>query len=753
MGLFNKSVTQVGTSVNRAIEDKALPDSIMKGFARSIFEENASDQMTTFIMDELVAGVGMRVERMYEYGRKSYVHGLPTANIVRSSQSQPLVKKIIEAEVGAAVKFEYYQFGSFNNLHAGWTQLVKHFGYDQFTNEITVLTTSKGGLKCYLVDMEVVVADATEMERGNTSLEQWSVAPNAGPVPGMMKLGAAGGLKPATPFRVNPGIVEDYVKVTYSWEETTQVVIGTATTSTGVINVLAPKVTIKEASFNIVLGGFNTNVDWHQVKYTYGNVTKYWMYQNGSGMYPSIDTSFDKTHDNLGSFFPFAYLRFNKQAGNTAKNSTEYKSSKKLLNYLNMDYDTVVDGIHENPDIKDVEQAMIVMAVPAITTDPMEQRYLFEFFNRLYATLGGDHLDMTQSAAAVKSSLGTYTDDTSIIIQDNRFKMALGYRNIIKRTMNGRIGKIGSHSSRYIAGGLGVADATVAVRWSILLPHYIYCRQITDNLYEELFVYNLHTVYHIFGEYSAVGNDDDKTLLVPLDHSITKEYNSIDREHLYARSLHYVFNSRLVTKLKWYQTPIFRAIIIIIAIILTIIDLGADGGSWIAGALALTGYAAIAVTVIFNIIVGKIIGILLSKIAKEFGGNVAIILAVIAIIYGAYESFNFGSIAGAPWASEMLQVANGLFAGAMEDKFNDLLLQKDQFKLLVTEQEKTLDIANKLLGSTNFLAPIVIFGENPQQFYERSVHSGNIGVLSFDALSSYVDNALTLPSIMQTLGK
>jgi hypothetical protein len=45
----------------------------------------------------------------------------------------------------------------------------------------------------------------------------------------------------------------------------------------------------------------------------------------------------------------------------------------------------------------------------------------------------------------------------------------------------------------------------------------------------------------------------------------------------------------------------------------------------------------------------------------------------------------------------------------------------------------------------------VIFGEAPEEYFNRTVHSGNVGILGIKAISDYVDNALKLPELHETI--
>jgi len=74
--------------------------------------------------------------------------------------------------------------------------------------------------------------------------------------------------------------------------------------------------------------------------------------------------------------------------------------------------------------------------------------------------------------------------------------------------------------------------------------------------------------------------------------------------------------------------------------------------------------------------------------------------------------------------------------------------------LKVTEEYKLIeDASSKLLSDTNRLSSFVIFGEKPADYFARTIHSGNIGIKSIEAVTSYVQIALTLPKLSDSLGE
>jgi hypothetical protein len=359
--------------------------------------------------------------------------------------------------------------------------------------------------------------------------------------------------------------------------------------------------------------------------------------------------------------------------------------------------------------------------------------------------------------------------------------MGLSCQGIFKRKKAGVIAAVGEYTSSFITENVTYSYTSNVVTgygegstWEYEgapiysevvqtltrpLDSYLYRKQITSHVYEEIQVYDLKMTYYMWGGHSTLGDNLDAILLVPLDHAITKNYPLLEKEALYARSIHYVFNSRVVTKVKWYQQSIIGDLLTAAAIIWTVVSLGADGGAAYAAAISIGATVAQAALIAAVVVLGGILTSMLiveglKIFVKAVGAEVAFIAAVIAIFYGGYKAMQAGSIKGAPWATELLQLGNGL-ASAVSSTFAEamqgLYKESQSFDLLAQEKTELLEDANKLLEQQTLLSPFVIFGESPDDFYNRTVHAGNIGILGIDSIASFVDIALTLPKLNETL--
>lgn len=732
--------TYVGTQVDRVVDNDKIPNSVKSGLTNALF---ANGEIVDHILEEMIASVGVRAERLYDFAAKGhYVHGLPSGQFtLPGSGLSEAVQAVLEEVEAAVIEMDYAHYGPPNSLHIGWQVLQTSHGYNPVTNVLGNLSATKG--RTVFLDNMVVVVPQTMLETiEQQALQQWGVAPNAGYTP-ERTIGDAytRTLIKHSPVEVSPTAVEEHIRVEVIWADVAGV--------------------LQREAFSFPVAGYDDNADYFHARYLVDGVPKYWMYRMGAGTHLTLEQLFDSSEHTAGEFFPFMYYRYGKVSEISNKTTESYKDNKKLAKYLGMDFDQVAEGVNANPDIADVEQAIMMFAVPANTENELERRYLFQFFKNLFLAQGIDERFPTEAQAEIVSRQmrGADLQAPGIVIQDARFKMALTNQGIYKTIKSGKVAEVGEHHSSQSALSVETEYYDIETeanrRMARSKSSHYYRRQITPSQYEEIQVVEMQTRFHINNEYSTTGEDTSKILIIPLDHSITEQFSIPDREVLYTRALHFVFNSITVIKLKWYQTSIFRAIMIIVAIIITIFTWGADGGSAIYAALAIGAYAVAIKLIVIMVLQFLIMKAVFKLFVKVVGAKVAFIVAIVAAMYGISVGLDLGGLAGMPWADGLLNMATGI-ASAVADQvqvdMNDLLGEISDFAKYTEEQFKLIDSAQDLLKQDHLLSPFVIFGEKPEDFYNRTVHSGNIGVVGIDAVSAFVDMKLTLPKIDESIG-
>lgn len=764
MGLFSsKKRIIVGTSVSRAIEDRLLPNSIRDGALKGLFSEDEVNGTPAYVRESLVQSIGMKAERMYAWAANNYLHGLPSGRASVATQGRAEVEGVLSSLEGGPVLIEYTRFGPPNTLHMGWMQAAALYGYNAATNELTTLSATVG-YPVYLEDLQVVVPPSLAEQQLPAALELWGVPPNSGYTPFRYMSGGLGSSLTTSPTPVYylDSATTEHVRMKYVWAAPGWITVedpGGMGLLTG-YSMNAPHRDYVE----LPLPAHEETADYFHVRYQINGVTKFWMYRVGSGTYPTLDAIFDDPPVETGLFFPFLYFRYNKVSEISNPSSESYKDCKKMLRYLGMSYDMVAEGIEANPDIDDVEQAFLTFAIPANSTNPVDLRYLYEFFDSQYAATGANFSSPLE--ANIASIFADERDlvKNTIVIQDARFKMALSNGGIFKRRKAGSIGSVGSFSSGITTVDVPITytswteddagDAPTMTHNTPIDTHY-YRKQVSHHQYDEILVVNLKMVYHVYGEYHTTGDDTEDILLIPIDRAITDAYSIPDREILYARSLHYVFNSVVVQKVKWYQTGFFKFLMIALAVVIVIYTQGAGIEAALSGLAAgtITIQAIIislAMGIVKSLVIGELIQLFIEAVGLE-GTFLIALMAAAAALYGAYDA---GSFANSSWAKNLLKVSTNLVSGIqtkLSDLMGDLADAATEFGKMVEDQTKLLETAQELLEGDLTLVPLIVFGESPNDFYNRTVHSGNIGVIGIDAVSSFVDTALTLPTLDQSL--
>ena len=486
----------------------------------------------------------------------------------------------------------------------------------------------------------------------------------------------------------------------------------------------------------------------------------YWMYKAGVGTHPTLDTTFDPSYT-AGTFFPFVYFRRGKTAMGGDKTSPVYLTSKKMLKYLGFDYEAMITSIHANPGIGDVEQALMMMAVPASTTNPMEQRYLFDFFENQYDS------NMVKSVPNNVGSWGAlltrFQSGFVTVIQDAAFKTTLSNQGVFKKRKVGVLGKVGTYTSGYHTEAFSYTrmeadmDGVVSERpYTDSVTAHTYCRQVSDVLYDELTVYGLESNYLIYQGYSTTGKGTSGNLLVPIDRAVSSLYSMTEREQLYARSLHYVFNSVQITEVEWYQQAWFGDLLMVAAIVATVMTIGQDGGAMIAAVAAgkMTLEAAVLAMLVAT---GKYVAYTIAArlFVKAVGMEAAIVVAVLMAAAGVYKGMDTKAMATLPNAQVLLSLGSNIStavsytAGSLT---SDLADEYNVFSADTKARKAELERAEDLLNKEERQIPMLVLGESPDDFFLRTTHASNIGVSGIEALHSYVATALTLPTIQDSLG-
>lgn len=781
MGLFSsKKKTYVNTSVSRMVADEDIIPSnklavIDYTLGQSSLSTRVNDEsLPDYLIKATTNNIVARSKKSRRYASKtSYVYGLPESNLVSQANVdiQSAVQDALERVYPQGVIVSDALFGPMNNFYFLKPILWQKYGYNYDTNELAD-ESARIGFKCY-------------MESAVIKYSKYSIdALNDPELLMQYGLSAEAGYTPFRPYNKNAVQVPwinnyegdyDIAEVTVCYadakgdKQTYKLIIdyleyepsskppdtGLDDSDTGNIDpeAVAPSVpdTLQDKDY------FQANY-----QYTENGVTKTntFIYLYGSGLDPALDRLFNVV-DTYGSHIPRLYARMDGIACNdeSLKDTDEYKAMVGICRQLGMNWSEWVNEIHKSVGSLDsVTQIFMTYSLPANTTDPLIQEYLFEYFMGLYGRIPKSFA--TTQFASQRTDILSYgsKQGQSIQVSDKAYKQQVTFTSIGYLDIAGSIGDVGTVSSgmdtEMITTNSRASTLFKATSWS---TYHWYRKQMTATTYREVRVYGLATTEYVTGGHTTTASGDSENLLIPLDMAVDHEFNNRQKEALYTKSMYIVLNTIQVVKTKWYQTGIFKAIMFVVTVVIGYFfpPAGAAAMSWMAAAYAVA--YAVAINLVISVAV---------KLLVNMGVNVgaaAAIVAVVALVVGGYSALSkAGNVAGVT-TQQLMQVSSQAFSISSQGFALQTQIAIKDFNSLMTDltaEQKAIQDKAKELGMGQhgpllmFEPPISIgvrIGESPDDYYDRSIRVNNLASTIYSLTEQSVDLKLALPTNQQTL--
>lgn len=753
MGLFSsKKKITVNVTVQPVFDEAMIPKSVQAGVLKYILDpdiENLSDS----INEELIGCTGTKINAGFGWAkREDYAAGIPTTHVINNIQAKDSVYQVIATNVGQNITPSYYRFGPMNSLHYAWQWLFSAYGYNAETNEIPGLT-SETGFKCYLSDMRATYTRESYdfiMETYDAGvLEQLGPSPRSGwtptnPYTELAPLGI-GAYAEQPPYDISDTAVDDFVTITYEFEK--------------------PDKTIEKRSLNLAITGISDE-DYHQVRYTKADgKTGFFSYLHGSGTYPTVDLAYLMQYNDLGTFYPWTYFRVqNSRVEPGGQFDQLYKDGKKWCNYIGVNFDTLSDGVHGDNDVDDVAQCILQVAVKPDNQHQAVIEYLFKHF----AVLHESSVSQKVLAATLPEKFLAFSSSPSQAqrIMDRQFAQTLQYSGIARSRHAGSIGKKNTFTSHYgmvpsnaqLIESVNPTEGGTQTVWQEQ-PAYVYRWQVEDSVYEEIAVFGLRMDYQVHYKKGFGAGAGDPELLIPVDREILRTVSTAKREQVVCRGLHMLVNTVIITKSPWYASSAFKIILLVVAVVITVLSFGTAWQTVVAAAAISTTAAVIAIaTLVLQYIV---VTVAVKLFVKKFGAKLGFVAAVAAIAVGGYNIATGGS---GMWGENLVALGNGLTKEASTE-YNNLVTAayeemqdfqewaQGKFDSLQDKKDE-LGLTQEWHGLTGFdfvgLSPMTVWGESPNDYYSRTVHSGNIGTSAYDMVEFYHSYKLQLPQINET---
>lgn len=735
MGLFSsKYVHHVGTTVQRVVEE----DDVKNPLALSVIESTISKvDLVDNMLETALNSLPVKATNYYSYTKSKYPQKMPSGRSLVDTRFYTAASPIIlAAHPGAYI--EYVRFGPMNAFHEAWSRLVQTLNFD----------TSKGRVGAYSNSTHDFIVDNLIIEfplsmkpnLTNWDMDDWFKRVNQSTlgywlsdstaIPSYDSLGVSftstsnpkavvtGKMKPIKPVETP----EDIPKV----DETK----------------------VEEFQLQYV----NNGKEYYQAFFTTTDgdeqFSGFFTYEYGSGDIPSLDSVLtDSTSlTTIGEFYPNIYYRVEK----TKITEAAYK---KTAYQLGIKFDDVSESIHGNPDIADVDTAAFALAINADSTNGLEAAYLFDFFARLHAQQASGSImspDYLESWYPSRPSPNLSNPKKAVIINDDKMKSALTFEKVTMTSHagvkypvgRGASGK-GSESRSYTAVTRDFEGTVTTEVKQYTIGYRYYRKQVSLSIWKEVRVYDLAMVYTIAEEYTnTVGDDLKEVCIIPLDKTLLDKYPYHEKNELLTRGFHFIFNSHVIQKLKWYQQGWFADLLKIIGVVIFIYT-GFDFVSGLATVAAEAGIMAAIQYLAIGIIKSVVSTVLMKVFVRTVGEELAFLTAILAFAMGMADE--------AVWILDpktLLNLATGIFkgiGGVLKDQFDSLKQEIESWTELTTKLDKDLQAAQDLLKVEYNPLGSILLGELPDQFLYRTTVFATSGYRDSSNVSTFVDRSLILP--------
>lgn len=336
------------------------------------------------------------------------------------------------------------------------------------------------------------------------------------------------------------------------------------------------------------------------------------------------------------------YLDTNAFTGATGtdawKLTPAWKTSKTYAKRMGLDLADIINTVRDNADQKQIDYAFIQPGTLINSPTTAAHEYHFNYFNRLRTTMPDnkpayDAWIAANGGTTTKKNKAKNCPSQSIRILDpdntkGSVNMEIAWRYINYEVKTGTLAKpytieCGAKESIYtnFLDGKGSKN----VRYDVTK---LYIRKrLTDNTYGELcicglwhqnYVYKNETVQS--GVHEAFNNKEDDFgtgFIIPLEYEVFITLSGRERLQLSQEALHMVFNCYKVVKQKWYETGIFKIVMVIIAAVVIYFSAG-----------TLTGF----VTSLYGSVAATVGSVMFVNVAVLTITQLAIIAAVSALI-------------------------------------------------------------------------------------------------------------------------
>jgi len=507
----------------------------------------------------------------------------------------------------------------------------------------------------------------------------------------------------------------------------------------------------------------------------------FWFYQMYTNVHPTLEVDLESFGSD--AFMPVIPIRRN-NIDLTTIDDELYQTSKKLLKKIKLDIDALATQLNANPSIADIDHAYIMFGIDAGSEDLIDLRYLIEYFDYLSDVQKYTQFDYSNALAtgklipativrpAIYRSATNQVTDLSLLEYSLNIEISFSYiSSIIKVGVIGPLyhaTKEHFSESYNIATGNYTGDAGTEEFVTVTRHSITYRLQITPTQYKEVCIYDpshrnyIYTRHAVVSDALSIMDPLDKNFIIPVHYGIAQGLPLLVRNQLFNNSLVLVINSYEVVKLEWYESSFFKFLVMAVGVIVTVISAGGTTG-WMAGLSAAfaKGVGQLLMNLVFKALIAVALSFAFKLVVNLIGVDAAMILGAVLAIFSIFKmgmgSTGMNPITGTTTAQMCMSAAMSLMEAARGFVLEQLQEVQNEYIAFQSEADaktKELEEAQALLDTRSDFNPLYFiqkpleytnFNETPGEFYQRTVHQGNIGTVALDVISNYYDIMLKLP--------
>lgn len=803
MGLFSSSSKTYVSTVSYPLGNEDLEDRVDYTKYLVLNSLLQRTDIAGTLTRGYMTGGGMKFRAAYRYARDKYTQGLPSSGMLYcASPDRDVVIGILESRMDGQAYLNTAFLGIADFTFWAERYLAETYGYDRLSGLFTRPPDGVDANATVTYDIERSGAIRILMMNDDgfaTELTYWPKDLASGQLYLHTVYQVVQSFPTETTVETRPSVPED--------------VPGSSNSTTTVERTNEIQETHTQVTIAVDAG--TTTITTAKTVRTMSR-PKYFLYRVGAGTYPTVDAWRSNAAIVSSPFYPSVPFRVDNVdvSAESRENTPLYKTSKKLLGFAGVEYEDIAEKLRTNQDIKEIDFAFVQFGVALNTKLPEGKKYVYRFFELIQnlsavSKAQNDAWEAEQSgvAAAMETEAGdpeeggtrvpsagfTSTGYSSpptnrLQIEDPDFNQKT---SALKISLEWQWADTTVHTGT-VAAGAKPGDCTVGVSGSVdqipilggvvLDKSLIYaCRQIDANTYEKITVSGLVLTNHVYKDktviitaHDAMTKPDEEGFILPLSHEIFREMGMRDSTQLSFECLHLVLNCYKVVKKKWYQTGLFKILLVIVAVVITVLSMGTatpmasalvSAAATVSVTLGVSGIIAAFIVATVTVLAGMLLTSLLTPVLVDvFGekwGRVLAIVATALTMNFAMTGSALGSLANAPLnATTIIQGTGAVLnlygaynQGAMVELDVDGKMKemKAEYDTKMEEIERLtrefLSPGTNLIDIDGFIKATAILMEKPGDFLSRTLLTGSdIAAITAGQIENFADVGLMLPN-------